>query len=115
MFGKKDAAGADIFTLEGDRSPESLTQGTRLSKKLTTIFMIVCAVILGLFLGWRYLSHVAEKRRLAEEEATKADTTKKVEQSLPALTVPPPPALPAPPSAPVTVTSPQTGTQSGPK
>jgi type IV secretion system protein VirB10 len=87
------------LTLEGDRSPESLTQNTRLSKRLTIIFVTVCALVLLVFLAWKYFSAQAEKRRAAAEAATAVDTSRKVEQSLPPITITRPPSPPPPPQS----------------
>lgn len=93
---KTPSLDSEKLTIEGERSIPSINQGVGISKRLTTIFTVMCCVILALFLGWRYFSNVAEKRRQATEEATRPDTTQKMEQALPALVVPKPPAPPAP-------------------
>lgn len=101
MFGKKEAT-PETPSIEGERSIPSINQGTAVSKRLSMIFMVMCAILVLLFLGWRYFSNVAEKRRQIEAEATQIDRNTKTEQVLPALVVPKPPA-PAPviPPAPV--------------
>ena len=83
--------------LDGDRSPENLTQSSSISKRITYIFVLACALLLILFLGWKYFAAQAEKRRAAAEEATRIDTSRKVEQSLPPITITRPPSPPPPP------------------
>lgn len=111
LFGSsppKNDVDSHLQTVDGERSPASINQGVGISKKLTFLFFFTCAVLLMLFLGWRYFSNVAEQRRLASEEATRIDETQKVEQALPALNVPRPPAAPPPPPVVVsTATSPK--------
>ena len=102
MFGKKET-NSEPLSIDGERSIPSINQGGGVSKRLSVIFMATCAILVLLFIGWRYFSNVAEKRRQLAAEATQIDTKTKTEQSLPALVVPKPPA-PTPAPAPVVVT-----------